>query len=228
MNKEKETTLRREMHVKGVHLRQAGDGTAGESRTIEGRAILFGVPSEPLWDDEHEDYREVIDPQAVTRQLLDASDIKFTMFHNRQLILARSNKGKGTLTYEVDEQGVTFRFDAPATVDGDKALELVKRGDLSGCSFMFSTRYWDNDYVERSVVFDEAGKKHVTCRVKRITGIYDFTLAADPAYAGTEVETRQLREMLAADQAKDNATHERERSAESVSRMRLAARQKMI
>ena len=93
---------------------------------------------------------------------------------------------------------------------------------------MFSTRYWDNDYVERSVAFDEAGKKHVTCRVKRITGIYDFTLAAAPAYAGTEVETRQLREMLAADQAKDNAAHQRERSAESVSQMRLAARQKMI
>ena len=31
-----------------------------------------------------------------------------------------------------------------------------------------------------------------------------------------------------ADQAKDNAAHQRERSAESVSQMRLAARQKMI
>ncbi|MBO5246147.1 MAG: hypothetical protein J6B28_02680, partial [Eubacterium sp.] len=41
------------------------------------------------------------------------------------LILARSKNGKGTLTYSVDDKGVYFEFEAPKTVDGDKALELV-------------------------------------------------------------------------------------------------------
>ena len=47
-----------------------------------------------------------------------------------QLILGRSNKGKGTLSYKVDEVGVLFWADMPRTADGDKALELIARGDI--------------------------------------------------------------------------------------------------
>lgn len=225
MDKKKEQTISRIMHSRGVHVReQQGDGQ--ESRTIEGRAILFGVPSEPLWDDGEEECREVIDKGAVTKELLDASDIKFTMFHDRKLILARSNQGAGTLTYEVDDKGVTFSFDAPHTADGDKALELVRRGDLSGCSFMFTTRYYDKDFVERSVVFDTNNKKHITCTVKRITGIYDFTLAADPAYQGTEVETRSLREVIGGEE--DDAKRRCEKSARQVEQMRREATKNII
>ena len=74
-------------------------------------------------------------------------------------------------------------------------MELVKRGDVSGCSFAFTTRYYDRDYVERtSKVIN--GVNHILYRVKAVTGIYDFTLAADPAYPATSVEARQLREMI--------------------------------
>jgi hypothetical protein len=117
-----------------------------------------------------------------------------TMFHNRQLILARSNKGTGTLKYSVDDKGVAFEFEAPNTADGDKALELVRRGDIAGCSFMFSTHYYDSGYVSRDVkrVND---KTVVTYTVNVITGIYDFTLAADPAYPDTSVEA-EARELF--------------------------------
>lgn len=188
----KATEIRRTLltPAAGLHVRENAEGDA-PGRTIAGYAIMFGVESEPLWADEDSEGREVIDPGAVTPALLDASDIKFTMFHDRQLILARSNRGQGTLRYSIDDRGVAFEFEAPATADGDKALELVRRGDISGCSFAFSTRYWDGTCVERSTAV-VGGRTVVTLRVKAITAIHDFTLAADPAYPATSVEAREL------------------------------------
>jgi hypothetical protein len=168
-----------------IHVREAAGG--GDSRIITGYAVLFDTPSLPLWDDEYSEAREVIAKGAITKELLDNSDIKFTMFHDRQLILARSNKGSGTLSYEVDDKGVKFEFESPKTVDGDKALELVRRGDIAGCSFAFSTYYNDQAYVNKEVLLKEE-KEFITYTVKVITDIYDFTLAADPAYPDTNVD----------------------------------------
>lgn len=187
-----------------------------ESRTITGYAILFDVPSAPLYEDEDEVIREVIAPEAVSLELLDKSDIKMTMFHDRQLLLARSNKGSGTLSYGIDDKGVFFEFEAPDTADGDKAIELVKRGDIAGCSFAFSTRYYDRAFVEESVVHGD--KVEVTYRVKVITGIYDFTLAADPAYPDTSVEAREIVDALHQRQQR-----EKEKFEKQIAEMRRAA-----
>lgn len=175
-----------------LRVREAGEGEA-PSRVITGYAILFGVPSAPLYADEEEEWREVIASGAVTQEFLDGSDIKMTMFHDRQLILARSKNGEGTLKYGIDDKGVYFEFEAPNTVDGDKALELVRRGDIAGCSFAFTTYYYDDAFVERSVARVD-GRSIITNTVKMMTGIYDFTLAADPAYPDThcEAEAREL------------------------------------
>ena len=208
------TPVRRELRTAAseLHVRENADGTP--SRTITGYAILFNTPSAPLWTDADSEAVEIIDSGAITRDVLDASDIKFTMFHDRQLILARSNKGTGTLSYSIDERGVRFEFDAPHTTDGDKALELVRRGDLSGCSFAFSTFYWDSDFVERtSEIKDRVN--HITYRVKAVTGLYDFTLAADPAYPATSVEARELAQMLRPQQSPDTRSE--------LQRMRAAA-----
>lgn len=176
-----------------LRVREASEGEA-ESRTITGYAILFDVPSAPLYDYDDEEAREVIAPGAVTKELLDGCDIKFTMFHDRQLMLARSKNGVGTLSYSVDDKGVYFEFDAPNTTDGDKALELVRRGDISGCSFAFTTHYYDSAYVARDVQRVD-GKTIITYTVNVITGIYDFTLAADPVYPDTSCET-EARELV--------------------------------
>lgn len=187
-----------------------------ESRTITGYAILFDTPSAPLYEDEEEVIREVIAPEAVSKELLDKSDIKMTMFHDRQLLLARSNKGSGTLSYGIDDKGVYFEFEAPDTADGDKAIELVKRGDIAGCSFAFSTRYYDRAFVEESVVHGD--KVEVTYRVKVITGIYDFTLAADPAYPDTSVEAREIVDAL-----HQRRQREKEKFEKQIAEMRRAA-----
>lgn len=187
-----------------------------ESRTITGYAILFDTPSAPLYEDEEEVIREVIAPEAVSKELLDKSDIKMTMFHDRQLLLARSNKGSGTLSYGIDDKGIYFEFEAPDTADGDKAIELVKRGDIAGCSFAFSTRYYDSAFVEESTVHGD--KVEVTYRVKVITGIYDFTLAADPAYPDTSVEAREIVDALHQRRQREN-----EKIEKQIAEMRRAA-----
>ena len=187
--------IRREIAFAGpLRVREAEDGQ--KSRTIEGYALLFGVRSRMLCD-WYDAYYEQLEPGCVTREVLDACDIKMTMFHNREKILARSKMGVGTLTYEVDDKGVLFRFDAPNSPLGDEAIEAVSRGDLAGCSFIYST---SEDTRKGCVSYEKSGEKDqwgndiLLRRVHRIEAVYDFTLAADPAYTETSVTRREVEE----------------------------------
>lgn len=213
----------------GLHVREATEGNES-SRVIEGRSILFNTPSVVFYEDDQRVIREMIAPEAITRELLDSCDIKMTMFHDRQLILARSNKGKGTLSYDVDAEGVPFAFEAPNTVDGDKALELVRRGDLAGCSFSFSTFYDDVAFVERSVEKKD-GKTEITYIVKKVVEVFDFTIAADPAYPETSVEAREfiqeIQELETAPEDPGKSRNE-EKIKEQLREMRRAANNKIF
>lgn len=178
--------------VSGLRIREATDGA--ESRMIEGYALKFGVRSRLLCD-WWNNYYEVLEPGSVTREMLDKQDIKLTMFHDRQLVLARSNKGNGTLSYEVDKVGVKFWAEMPHTVDGDKALELVSRGDIAGCSFIYSTDEGDSENAVSYERLDEKGDdgEDILLRhVKRIDNVYDFTITTDPAYEQTDVSKREV------------------------------------
>lgn len=178
--------------VSGLRIREATDGA--ESRTIEGYALKFGVRSRLLCD-WWNNYYEVLEPGCVTREMLNKQDIKLTMFHDRQLVLARSNKGNGTLSYEVDKVGVKFWAEMPHTVDGDKALELVSRGDIAGCSFIYSTDEGDSENAVSYERLDEKGDdgEDILLRhVKRIDNVYDFTITTDPAYEQTDVSKREV------------------------------------
>ena len=165
-------------------IREVAEGEA-PSRTIEGYAIVFDVESRVLGDiDGLPYYREIIEPGAISEERLKEMDIKMTMYHNREKILARSTNGEGTLKLSVDEIGVKYSFDAPNTVDGDTALELVKRGDLFGSSFIF--------WVGMQDFTRERGKDGIYIhRVKNIRKIDDMTIAADPAYEQTTVAARE-------------------------------------
>lgn len=205
-----------------LRVREAEGDTP--SRTIEGYAILFNVRSVPLWWDSR-DVRavEVIAPEAVTREFLDTCDIKFTMFHDRQIILARSANGSGTLSYNVDERGVSFSFDAPNTSYGDYAMEAVRRGDIAGCSFSFVCDYNAAGAVDRSVV-EEDGQTLAVYTVHKMERITDMTLAADPAYPDTTVEAREAHP--AAPKTTDTPV-KNEKSAAQVAEMRRAAAAKI-
>lgn len=154
------------------------------SRTIEGYALVFGEKSVPLWDEGFA--REVIAPDAISEDQLHKEDIKMTLFHNRERLIARSNKGRGTLTLGLDSRGLKFSFEAPDTADGNMALELVRRGDLSGCSFT----YWsDPKHVTYTREQDE-----VIRLVNQIDRIFECTIGSDPAYQQTSVSAREVEE----------------------------------
>jgi HK97 family phage prohead protease len=229
MKRNKDTEVKRMLRIDNAELRVRESGGDAPSRTITGYAILFNTPSSPLWVDEDGEAREVIAPEAITKELLDGCDIKFTMYHDRQLILGRSNKGSGTLEYFVDDKGVGFNLELPKSPNGDEALELVSRGDISGCSFAFTTRYWDDDCVARSAKVVD-GKTHITYTVRVITGVYDFTLAADPAYPDTSVEAREftsgLREMERP--AGKTKLKDMDKMRKQLREMRCAAKQDLI
>lgn len=190
-----------------LSVREAEGGQAGDSRTITGRAIVFNAESEVI-DDWGERFREVILPEAVTMEFLNTQDVKMNMLHDRKLTIARCNKGVGSMRMAVDEQGVTFEFEAPRCDIGDRCLEMVRRGDYSGCSFEFYPKDYD---VERTKGAD--GKDEVIVRHKSFEFLNALTIGMDPAYKQTSVNARELdkltpegkREAAEAEQAKREA-----------------------
>jgi HK97 family phage prohead protease len=199
-------------------IREAAQGSESESRTITGRAIVFNAESEVL-DDWGERFREVILPEAVTMEFLNTQDVKMNMLHERELTIARCNKGQGSLRMAVDEQGVTFEFEAPNCDLGDRCLEMVRRGDYSGCSFEF----WPKDYeVERTKGAD--GKDEVIIRHKSFEFLNALTIGMDPAYKQTSVNARELDKLTP--QGKKEAEEKSKREAEEQAKqkaMRAAA-----
>ena len=163
-------------------LREAPGG--GESRTIEGYAVVFGVESVLLvdWADA---YREIIEPGAVTDEDLRLWDVKMLLWHNRQRLLARWNRGEGTLSLSVDATGVRYSFEAPRTPDGETALELVRRGDLAGSSFA----YWTDE--ASAVSYEKRPDGTLLRRVRHIGAMYDTSIVSDPAYQQTSVTARE-------------------------------------
>ena len=184
-------TIRREASFQADLRVRESDG-ASESRTIEGYVLKFGVRS-VLLHDWWNPYYEILEPGCVTREMLDKCNIPLTMFHDRELVIARSKNGKGTLSYTVDDLGTQFNADVARTADGDKALELVRRGDLDGCSFVYSTDEMDPEAVtyENSGEKDADGNDILLRHVWRIDNIKDFTLTGNAAYEQTECVARE-------------------------------------
>ena len=189
-------------------VREAEGGQAGDSRTITGRAIVFNAESEVL-DDWGERFREVILPEAVTMEFLNTQDVKMNMLHERELTVARCNKGVGSMRMAVDEQGVTFEFEAPKCDIGDRCLEMVRRGDYSGCSFEF----YPKDYeVERTKGAD--GKDEVIIRHKSFEFLSALTIGMDPAYRQTSVNAREMDKQTPEGKAEIEAEEQAQREAE--------------
>ena len=197
-----------------LSVREAAPDAQGESRTITGTAIVFDAESEVL-DDWGYRFREVIKPEACTMEFLNSQDIKMNMLHDRDLTLARCNKGTGSLRLSVDEKGVNFEFEAPKCDIGDRCLEMVRRGDYSGCSFEF----WPEDYD----VEERDGGKDVKITHKKFRALTALTIGMDPAYKQTSVNARELYEETEAGKAEKQAEIEKaeREAAEAAERERI-------
>lgn len=153
-----------------------------DDRTIEGYAIVCNSESEDLG------FREVIAPEAL-EGIIEKSDCLMLLEHNRSKgVLARSKYGKGSLTLNVDETGLKFRFTCPNTAVGDEAYEGVRRGDYQNCSFAFVA---DQDEWTKK----ENGEYLRTIRSFKY--IKDCSIVAEPAYGATSVSCRSFDEFKA-------------------------------
>ena len=175
------------MHVR-EHVRE--DGTKEPSRTIYGRAIVFNkvFEYEDYWGDK---YRETIKPSACTKEFLESQDIKLNLLHKREMSIARSNCGVGNLSYSVSDEGVDFEFEAPNCDLGDRALEMVRSGVYTGCSFEF----YPKDYECKKK--EEEGKTVYEINHTAFEKLTAFTIAMDPAYKETTVDCRERYEVSA-------------------------------
>lgn len=172
---------------------ELGTPKVGEGRTIEGYAVVFGQESRVMYDREKQRaFVEVIERGAITEEMLRDCDVKALLEHNKQRLLARYNRGVGSLTLELDDYGLKYRFDAPNTVDGDFAVEMIKRGDIYGSSFA----YFAND-KDKSKVSYSMKDGLLTRTVHRIDRITDISPVSDPAFFGTDVTVRSMDDMIA-------------------------------
>lgn len=159
-----------------------------ENGIVSGYAIVWGVESRVLMDFEGE-FVEIIEPFAVDDELLKKSDVKALYNHNRNDLLARFTEGTGTLTLIPDEAGLFFRFCSPNTTLGNDICQLVKRGDLRGCSFAFTVNPADVEYRKRA----DGRPLRI---VKKLASLHDISIVVDPAYTQTSVDVRSLSGVL--------------------------------
>lgn len=157
---------------------------APEGRTITGYAAKFNSWSDPImgW------FKEQIDSRAF--EGTDMNDVIMCFNHSIDNILARSSSG--TLRLSVDNVGLRFEFEVPNTTAGNDMLELVRRGDISKCSFKFrvDSDEWRYADKENGLEFDERTILH-------ISKLHDVSLVVHPAYKDTEASIRELEERKA-------------------------------
>lgn len=153
------------------------DGESG--RTVTGYAVKFDKWSEPIYGWFIEQIR------AGAFDDCDMADAIMCFNHNVDDILART--ASGTLTLSVDEIGLRFEFDAPNTTVGNNMVELLRRGDISQCSFRFIVGKDEWLYAD-----EKNGLKYDQRTILNVSKLYDVALVVYPAYKDTEASVRHL------------------------------------
>lgn len=153
---------------------------------ITGRPIVFGEATDMHW------YQEVIDRGALDNT--DLKDVRFLVGHDTSMIpLARSrrNNANSTMQMEIDENGMVIRvnLDTENNSEARALYSSVKRGDMSGMSFMFTVdgEEWENlesDYPTR--------------HIRSIGRVFEVSAVAFPAYEQTSLEARSAQALESA------------------------------
>jgi len=174
---------------------------------ITGTPIVFNQATDMGW------YEETIDAEAL--QETDLRDVRFLIGHDTTMVpLARSrnNNENSTMQMVVTNRGMEIRVDLD--VEGNpRAAELysaVKRGDISGMSFMFivDRDAWDDiesDYPKRTIL--------------SIRTVLEVSAVAFPAYPGTDIQAASEGDTLESaraslESAREQLREERARQAE--------------
>ena len=178
MNKKKKKLPALERRYYAFEVRAEADEKTGGS-TITGRPIVYGSPT-----DIGNMFEEIIEPGALDGA--DLTDVRFLVNHNINMIpLARSrhNNENSTMRLTPDDKGMEMTANVD-TANNGTARELdsaVRRGDISGMSFMFSVadERWENvdsDYPTRHIL--------------KIASVIEVSAVTFPAYEDTEINAR--------------------------------------
>lgn len=161
------------------------------SRHVEGYALVFESQSCDLG------FFETIDRNALSQELIDNSDVFALLNHDQNKVLARSNKGAGSLTLTLDERGLKYEFDAADTQLGNDLLEYIKRGEINTSSFAFSI-----DPNDKSAQTWEKRNGTIYRTIHKIAGLYDVSPVWNAAYPATSVSKRYLDDFKKEERAK--------------------------
>ena len=145
---------------------------------ITGTPIVFGQVTDLGW------CREVMDAGAVDKDT-DLKDVRFLIGHNTGMVpLARSrnNNKNSTMQMKVTEKGMEIRVDLDIenNAEAKTLYSAVKRGDISGMSFMFTI-----DKCQWEDIDTESPLRRVT----HIRKVFEVSAVAFPAYEGTDLQT---------------------------------------
>jgi HK97 family phage prohead protease len=145
--------------------------------TVTGYALLFNSPSTGM------DFTEIIDSGAITEETVLASDVFAVLDHDRgRGILARSNRGTGSLKLKLDTKGLKYEFVLPQTSIGDELRAHLERGEITQSSFAFTVA------KER---WESGDNGEYIRHVEAIDAIYDVSPVFNAAYEGTDVHLRK-------------------------------------
>lgn len=134
---------------------------------ISGTAVVFNQQSKPM------PFVEVISPQALTG--VDLSDVKLLYSHDFSKILARTDAG--TLTIDVNEEGLDFTATLPDTQLGHDVYANILNGNLKGMSFGFTIKD-DSWSIENGV------QVHT---IDQIGMVAEISITSLPAYTQTSL-----------------------------------------
>lgn len=161
------------------------------SRQVEGIAIVFDSPSQPIGN-----YTEIIDRSAVTEETIKNSDIFAYLNHDENRgVLARSRYGEGSLKLSLQNDGLHYSFESPKTQLGDELLSYLERGEITTSSFCFNTpadgsgEKWERD-----------NNGNLICHITNIYRLFDVSPVFEPAYLASDCHLRKYNEILKIDE----------------------------
>ena len=145
---------------------------------IVGRPIVYNSKTDLGYFD------EIIEAGALDKANL--KDVRFLVNHNTDMIpLARSrnNNENSTMQLEVDKDGMSIRvnLDTENNSEARNLYSAIKRGDITGMSFMFTIddEEWEN-----------LESDHPTRHIRKIGQVFEVSAVTFPAYEATEISAR--------------------------------------
>ena len=167
---------------------------------ITGRPIVYNSKTDLGYFD------EIIEAGALDKANL--KDVRFLVNHDTSMIpLARSrnNNENSTMQLEVDKDGMAIRvnLDTENNTEARNLYSAIKRGDITGMSFMFTIDREEWEGLESD---------HPTRHIKSIGQVFEVSAVTFPAYESTEISAR---DKAALERAKTTLESVRGQSLES-------------